>query len=201
MAQNSWDILYPRSASRTNTASLWSTTVAAGTEIDLRQEMSNLLYGASDEIAKGRQGLLRVARIDSTTGEPIKCPCRDEITDEPDLEFYCRTCLGMGFLWDERKIVYYKDDDSVSKKDESYFYMEYDENPARRDWIIEVQLDQDGEPIEPVTRELFYKTLTAEAFRSDLGRIEYWRCRAKLERKWSVRYDVASRQHEPTTRS
>lgn len=200
MMQEPWDTLYPRSVSSADATNPWPGTVVSGVEIDLRQEMNRTLYGASDEIAKGRQGLLRVARIGSN-GEPIKCPCRDTITDEQDLDFYCSTCLGMGFLWDERKIVYYKDDESVLKKDESYFYMEYHEGPTRWDWIIEVVLDEDGKPVEPVQRDLYYKSLIAEAFRSDLGRIEYWRCRTKLERKWSVRYGVAFRQHEPTTRS
>lgn len=200
MSRDPWDIPYPTRTTQSTSFSPWVRDASLGVEIDLRQEMYRTLYGAVDEIAKGKQGLLRVARVDSD-GNPEKCPCRDEITDEPTKDFYCRTCLGMGFLWDERKIVYYKDDDSLSKKDESYFYMEYFENPTRFDWIVEIRLDEEGEPVVPVKRELFYPILYAEAFRSDTGRIEYWRCRAKLERKWSVWYGNPSRQHEPTTRT
>lgn len=199
MTQDSWDNMYPTSSRTTDPASPWPSTVRGKVEIDLRDEMNRLLYGASDELAKGRIGLIRVARLDDE-GNAIKCPCRDEITDEQDEDFYCRTCLSMGFLWDERQIVYYKDDDTLSKKDEVYFYMEYFENPTSTDWIIEIKLDEEGRPTSPVTRTLYYKSMAAEAFRSDAGRIEYWRCRAKPERQWSVWYGNKSRQHEPTTR-
>jgi hypothetical protein len=195
---DSWDILYPGSTNIEVTTPWLSNS--NNIEIDLRIELHKTLYGSIDEIAKGRQGLLRVARVDNN-GDLVKCPCRDEITDEPDKDFFCKTCYGFGYLWNERKIVYYRDDDSVSKHDESYFYMEYFENPTRFDCIIEVALDMDGQPKMPVRRELYYPILFAEAFRSDTGRIEYWRCRAKLERKWSVWYGTKTRQHEPTTRS
>lgn len=192
--------VYPRSVLTGGSPSPWPSGVFSGDELDLRAELQRTLYGAPDETPKGRTGLLRVMRLDSD-GNPTKCPCRDTITDEPDKDFYCRVCLGMGFLWDERKIVYYRDDDSKSKKDEVYFYLEHTDNPARWDYIIELKLDGDGSVIEPEERDLFYKIEYAEAFRSDRGRIEYWRCRTTLERKWSVWYGNASRQHEPTTRS
>jgi hypothetical protein len=198
MTQNPWDDLYPTRISVSDSSNPWP-IMTSRVEIDLREEMHKLLYGAPDEIAKGRIGLIRVVRRD-VDGNPIKCLCRDSITDEPDEDFYCRTCLGMGFLWDERKIVYYKDDDTLSKKDEVYFYMEYFENPRSSDWIIELKRDEEGRPIAPLTRELYYKNMKVDAFRSDTGRIEYWRCRAELEKQWSIWYGNTSRQHEPTTR-
>lgn len=200
MANDPWDNLYPGSSYSQNKADPWPSNYKQRIELDLREEMNRLLYGAEDEIAKGRVGLLRVARRDEND-KLIKCPCRDIITDEPDKDFYCRTCLSMGFLWDERKIVYYKDDNTLSKKDEVYFYMEYDVNPRSSDWIIEIKVDEDGNPTSPLTRKVYYKSMATEAFRSNTGRIEFWRCRAVPEKQWSVWYGNTSRQHEPIERA
>jgi len=170
-------------------------------ELDLRNELHRLLYGASDEISKGKIGLLRRMRADEN-GELIKCPCRNTITNEPSRDFFCRYCHGHGYFWDELKIVYYRDDDSFTKKEgnteefeRDYFYFEYNVDIRTSDFIIEVRLDKEGRPYQPVEREKVFNILSADTFRSDNGRVEFWQIRAKEEQKWSVWYGVKNRQY------
>lgn len=163
-------------------------------EIDLRVELQRTFFGASDEVRKAKKGILRKMRRDSD-GEHVRCPCRDKCTDEPDKDFYCRYCLGMGFLWDEREIVYYKNEDSFNKQEGFLFYLQYDEELSTEDYIIEINLDKEGEPVMPVERQTFFDIVRAQAYRSDRGRIEFWQVRAKEERKWSVWYGVKNRQY------
>lgn len=170
-------------------------------ELDLRAELNRTLLGYNDEISKGRIGLLRKMRS-NPNGDLIKCPCRDKITDEPDKDFYCRSCLGMGFLWDERKIVYYRDDGSFRKREdklEEYegdnFYIEYDAIVSASDYIVVVKLSENGMPQIPVVREKLFKIISADPFRADNGRIEFWRIRATEERNWSIWYGNKNRQH------
>jgi hypothetical protein len=194
-----WDELYPTSTiGAVDSYSPWYTISSSGGEIDLRQEMHRTLYGASDETAKGRTGLLRRMRRDANN-KFVFCPCRDIITNEPDKDYICRTCWGMGYLWDEETLVYFRDDDTLRRSGEVYFYVEYTVNPNDEDYIIQLSRDVDGVPSIPAEREdKVYNIIEAEAFRSDSGRIEYWRCRTKIERKWSVWYGVTSRQHQPS---
>ena len=196
MPQNPWDILYPSTVTSTDLLSLWPVQTSPGVELNLREEMYRLLYGAADEIAKGVIGMFRRARLDAN-GKKVKCPCRDTITDEPDKDFYCRTCIGLGYLWDERELVYYKSDDTLRKTDEMFFYVEYFVRPSIGDYIVELIRDAEGVITPPGMREKLYRIIEAEPFRSDVGRIEYWRCRTVYEREWSVWYGVQSRQHEP----
>lgn len=196
-----WHTLYP-SANNHQGADItpWGSGTVAELELDLRQEMREFLHGSTGEIAKGRTGLLRRMRTNSD-GEKIKCPCRDTVTDEPDRDYYCRTCNGVGYLWDERELVYYKDDGSLEIEDETFFYMEYFVKPSKDDYIVELIRDVNGNVISQSEREAFYKVIEAEPFRADNGRIEYWRCRAEKERKWSVWYGTTPRQHDPTAGS
>ena len=184
----------------TNTHRLYPTS-SRGKELDLRDELKRLLYGASDEVAKGRIGLLRRVKRDSS-GHPIRCSCRDTVTDEPDKDYYCRYCWGVGYFWDEVKIVYYRNDDSFRKregKNQEYegddFFIEYNVDITTEDAIVTVKLDDDGNPISPVTRDKTFKILSADPFRADNGRIEFWRVRAVEGRKWSIWYGVKNRQH------
>jgi hypothetical protein len=176
-------------------------TEGTGKELDLRVELARTLYGAPDEVPKGRVGLLRKMRSNSN-GDLVRCPCRDKITDEPDKDFYCRSCSGMGFLWDERKIVYYRDDSSFRKREDKLeefegdnFYLEYNVNVSTSDYIVVVKLLEDGTPQVPVVREKLFKIISADSFRADNGRIEFWRIRATEERNWSIWYGNKNRQH------
>jgi hypothetical protein len=187
MSTNPYTSPYPTSATRK--------------ELDLRDEMERLLYGASDEIAKGREGLLRRMRRDNN-GFLKQCPCRGRDNNEPDRDFYCPYCIGMGYFWDEVKIVYYRNDDSFRKiegKNREFegdvFYFEYDTVITPDDYIITVKLDLDGDPITPVERDVYFKILSVDPFRSDTGRVEFLAVRAKEERKWSTHYGVKNRQY------
>jgi len=157
-----------------------------GIEINLRKVMYDLLYGTSQEIAKGREGLLRRMRRDSNN-DPIKCSCRDKISDEPDKDYYCRYCLGMGFFWDEVKIVYYRDGEK--------FYIEYGTELTEEDYVVTLKLDASGSPSVPITRDKYFKIMDATPYRSDQGRTEYWEAVTKEEREWSIWYGVKNRQH------
>jgi hypothetical protein len=176
-------------------------TSSSGKELNLRTEFYRTLFGAVDEEAKGREGLLRKMRRDSD-GNPIRCVCRDIVTDEPDKDYYCRYCLGMGYYWDEIKIIYFRNDNSFRKregKNEEFegddFFLQYDVEVTPADYIVTVILDTEGNPSSPITRNKFFKILSADSFRSDNGRIEFWRVRAIEERKWSVWYGNQNRQH------
>jgi hypothetical protein len=180
-------------------------TSSSGKELNLREELRRLLYGAADEEAKGRVGLLRKIRLD-TAGEPLRCPCRDKLTDESDLDYYCRSCLGQGWFWDEIKIVYYRNDDSFRKvqgKNQEYegddFFVGYSQAITTRDLIVVTQLDEDGNIVVPVVRECIFKIVSADPFRADHGRIEFWRLRAVETRKWSVFNGVKNRQYNGST--
>jgi len=176
-------------------------TSNSGIELDLRSEMEDLLYGSSGEIAKGKKGLLRRMRADSS-GDLLRCPCRDTATDEPDQDFFCRYCHGHGYFWDEYEIVYYKNDDSfrkvegrVQEYESDMFFLEYSLDVSPSDFIIEIVLDNDGTPVQPVQRLKVYDIISADQFRADYGRVEFLQIRAKLQRKWSVWYEVTNRQY------
>ena len=174
---------------------------ASAQEIDLRAELHQTLYGSTREIPKGKIGLLRVMRRD-TDNNPIRCSCRNRLTDEPERDSFCRYCHGHGYFWDEHKIVYYKNDDSFRKREgrvQEYpgdlFYLEYSETVAPGDFLIEISLDSDGVPVQPIERQKEYAIISADHFRADRGRVEFWRLRAKFQRNWSVWYDrVKNRQ-------
>ena len=162
-------------------------------EIDLRQEIYNTLHGSIDEIKKGRIGLIRIMNRDSN-GDPISCPCRDKQTDDSSRDSYCRHCLGMGYIWTEYPILYYKNEDSYKEKEGFLFYLEYNSNISDIDYLITVKLDKSGEPIIPAERDKVFKINFASEERSDNGRIEFWQIRALEERKWSIYYEVKNRQ-------
>jgi len=172
----------------------YSRTGSSGLELDLRAEMDDLLFGSYGEVAKGKVGLLRKMRIDSN-GEHIRCPCRNKVTDEPSRDQYCRYCHGHGYFWDETQIVYYKNNDSFVKDGEGLFYLQYDLEITERDYIIELKLDSEGRPIEEIERESVYEIESADKFRADNGRIEFWQISAKYNREWSVHYGVKNRQY------
>jgi len=169
-------------------------------ELDIREELNRTLYGASDEVAKGRVGLLRRMRRDDNN-KLIRCPCRDALSDEPDRDYYCRSCLGHGYLWDEVEIVYYNNSAPFSRAEGKVqdfngeiFYTEYDNIISPEDYLVEIKTDNSGKPRRPVTREKYYNIQDAKHLRCDVGRAEFWQIRAKYQRPWSVWYGVENRQ-------
>ena len=190
--------LYPSIAihrSPTGYSALWPISAYGRKEIDLRVEFFEFLHGSNLEIPKGRPVILRRMRHDDN-GELIACPCVSEKTGEPDRDTVCKYCWGEGFLWNEEWITSYKvlvsSNEGLVRKDKNYnagnsniplafFYTEYQTEPTRRDRIIEVTLDSDGRVSVPYNREAIFRIATAEAFRSDIGRIEYWRLAVLLD--------------------
>lgn len=170
-------------------------------ELDLRKELRELLDGSWEEIPKGRIGYLRKVRLDENEN-PIRCKCRDRITDEPDEDYYCPKCLGIGYLWDEEEITFYRNDNSFRKVEGKtrefpgdYFYVKYTENITTNDYIVIINNDKEGKTNKPIKRFILFDIISADEFRCDNGRIEYWRIRAKEKRKWSIRYGIQNRQH------
>lgn len=175
--------------------------VTTGKELDLRAELRRTLYGAPDEVAKGKVGMLRKMREDAN-GDLVRCPCRNQATTEPDRDFFCRYCHGMGYFWDEYKIVYYKNNESFKKSpgneedfESNMFYFEWNAVIKATDFVVEVELDKEGRPVLPVNRLKIYDIISADELRADNGRTEFWQIRARERREWSVWYDVKNRQH------
>lgn len=167
---------------------------SSGTEVDLRDEMQRFLYGDGCEIPKGRKGFLRRMRTNDA-GNLIQCPCVDPLTHEPDLDSLCPYCLGESYLWDEELITYYKviigGSGLASKIQKTvpgelnipfvFWYTEHIVNPTLKDRLIEVKLDLEGNVILPLDRIGVYRLETVEPFRSDHGRVEYFRLGTNLE--------------------
>ena len=190
--------LYPErttlAGSTTSYSALWPVS-GSGREVDLRQEFYEFLFGSPTEVPKGRPGILRRMREDDD-GELVVCPCVDEKTGEPDRDTICPYCWGEGYLWDEEWVTFYKmivsSHEGLVRKNQPYkpgmsnipfvfFYLEYDVVPGSFDKIVEVSLDTEGVISLPYTREAIYPIATAEAFRSDNGRVEYWRVAVVLD--------------------
>jgi hypothetical protein len=166
-----------------------------GCEVDLRDEFFRTLYGDGCEIPKGQKGFLRRMRKDEN-GRLIPCACVDSLTHEPDLDSLCPYCLGEGYFWDEELITFYKviigTGQGLANKIRKlipgelnipfvFWYVEYNVNPTKEDRLIEVELDLEGNVIIPVNRIGTYRLETVEAFRSDHGRVEYFRLGTNLE--------------------
>jgi hypothetical protein len=167
-----------------------STYVNNRKELNLREELHRTLYGALDEVAKGRVGMLRKMRRDED-GKLVSCACRDQVTEEPDRDYYCKTCLGEGYLWDEQQVVYYKNDEG--SEDGSMFFFEYNEDISLIDRIIELDLSDEGDPANPPVRHKIYEIVKVDRLRADNGRIEFLQVTAKYRRDWSVWYGVNPR--------
>ena len=162
-------------------------------EIDLREELNKTLYGSSNELAKGQFAILRRMRRKDGVSYPIseenlqKCPC----TENPDLEadrvVKCQWCYGERFLFDDEFIVTYRASkfnyvDMERPKGYgnlaislAFFYCEHTIMPSRFDKIIEPMIDYDGNVISPIEVKVKHNIEMADAFRSDNGRIEFWR--------------------------
>ncbi len=171
-------------------------------EINLRREMESFLAGEIDEIAKGRTGIIRKMRKDAS-GDLIRCPCRDQTTDEPDKDYNCYNCKGHGYFWDEYEIVYYKNSDSFrriqgkNREVGTYdFYMRYSEDISSNDFLVTLKLDPDGNVILPLEEDDLFEINSAIGFRGDQGRIEFWQVKATEVADWSVHYgNVKNRQY------
>lgn len=160
------------------------------TEPDMRKELSATFDGIFPEIAKAQKVVLR--KMDITK----PCECVDILTKEPDKDVFCPICLGEGFHWEETFLDTYKviirSSVGLSSKEELIspglvnialvsFYFRYGltlnttQGRSIPDRIVELVLGVDGKPVRPYRREHVYRIGTAIDFRSDHGRLEYWK--------------------------
>lgn len=170
-------------------------------EIDLREEMKLLLEGDGRYPRRGHWVVLR--RMDRRQ----RCRCwkekgagTDQYTldkgkyNEPKLR--CPICNGEEYVYDDelhlsRKRLVAPEIGLANTETMSdigwmninyiVFYFQHYVNPEKGDKIIEVNLDDSGNPIRPITHKEVYRIAVAEPFRDQLGRVEYWRAAAKLE--------------------
>lgn len=163
-------------------------------EGDIRQEVINTLYGTTREVAKRRTGLYRRTRLDEN-GEKTPCSCVNTTTTEADQDSPCPFCDGVGYYWDEVWFDYYKvitgieaalslrenfEDMGTLNVPRVSIYTHYDLAPVlvrghTEDRIIELRLDSEGKVVRPYVRERIYRIGSAMDFRSDNGRLEYWK--------------------------
>jgi len=159
------------------------------TEPDLRFELDATLRGIFPEIPKAINMLLRKMRRD-TDSKLIKCSCVDLVTHEPDIDTFCPICHGEGNLWDETLVEGYKQTIGSTQSlvaDERQlksgiinvqsinFYTRYDTVYTQEDKLVELYLTVDGEIVIPYRRKKIYVINTTLDFRSDYGRLEYWK--------------------------
>ena len=162
-------------------------------EINVRKEVNNFLFGASDEIAKG--GIFVVRRMrrqsgvlyPSATSDLQQCECALGLTREPNKEYGCDKCDGEGFIFDEEIVTGYKTNRFEYQDVEryrpwgkeshgiSFFYIEYHKDLTKYDKIIEPIIDLNGNVGSPLKKLTQHNIHMAERFRSDKGRTEYWR--------------------------
>ncbi len=164
------------------------------TEPNMRAELEATFDGLFPEIAKAQPIVLRLARRDSDN-DLIPCQCVDILTHEPDRDTFCPTCFGEGFLWDETLTDTYKviirSSVGLSSKEDLIkpgltniplvsFFFRYNipitfKDDLISDKVVEILLDKAGDAVRPFQRERLYRIGTAIDFRSDNGKLEYWK--------------------------
>jgi hypothetical protein len=146
---------------------------------------------ATDELRKKYRGIKQVKDF-FVPGEGylIPCDCVDSITREPDVDHFCPICFGEGWIWDEYEVDTYrinlKSDVGKSLKESliaagltniplMIFYVRSSELITRADKMIEIWTDTEGEALRPYRRKSLYRIGTPIDFRSDGGKLEYWK--------------------------
>lgn len=170
-------------------------------EIDLRSELKDLLNGTSSSPQRGHWVLLR------RTEKTQRCTCwnergsgddkwnrDDRKYDEPKED--CIICKGTGWIIDDelhlvrRRIISppiglagQERISPVGIMNIPYlvYYLKYYVVPKKEDKIIEIENDDDGNPVRPFVQTEMHNISITEPLRDQKGRIEYWRCACKLE--------------------
>jgi hypothetical protein len=170
-------------------------------ETDLRSEMKIMLEGNEYEPRRGHWILLR--RMDHRQ----RCLCwnkkgKDEEKysldkgkyNEPELR--CPVCSGEGWVYEDelhlvrRRLVSPEIGLAASETMSDIgwmninyivFYFQHYVAPQRGDKVIEIELDDDANPIRPFKKIEMYRIAVSEPFRDQNGRVEYWRAAGKLE--------------------
>lgn len=161
---------------------------SGSSEISIRDEFYNTMYGFYPEIAKHQKGLLRRFRRDSSENL-INCPCVDKVTQEPDRETKCPVCLGEGKLWDEEPIQFYHvsanqlratsqdvlQKPGIMNTNTEVIYISSQFNLTKDDKIVYLRLDKEGFPIAPLKRNQLFRISDLQEKRLDNGRLEFWK--------------------------
>lgn len=178
----------------TSSTSFYSGSTGAS-EPNMRQELINTFDGQFPEIAKAQTGLLRRMRRDADNNK-LMCPCVDPVTKEPDKDRFCPICYGEAYYWDEEEIQLYRvlegGDSTNTIRDNLtspgliniplvVFYIRYDSNITRDDKIVELELELSGKVKIPKRRRFLYRVESAWDYRSDNGKLEYWKVFAHKE--------------------
>jgi hypothetical protein len=165
------------------------------TEPDMRTEFNRFLAGRWPEVSKQQTGLLRKFRRDSND-KLIPCPCVDTLTHEPDKDIFCPICMGSGYYWDEVYVYFYRvleesdPSNALQNSQESpgllskkvvVFYIRYDAEITDDDRLIEIDLSDEGVPVTPLKRKKVYRIGRLWDYRSDNGRIEYYKAFVFME--------------------
>lgn len=123
-------------------------------------------------------------------GYLLLCPCIDKLTGESDLDNFCPVCHGERYIWEEYFIEGYKmivAGNSTGAVKETQikpgltniplvvFYTKSSVPLTRADKIVEVWVDEEGQPKRPYRRKSIYRIGTIIDFRSDAGKLEYWK--------------------------
>jgi len=160
------------------------------TEPNMREEFIHTMDGFYPEVAKKQTGLLRRMRRTTNNGLLIACGCVDSFTQEPDKDRWCPVCMGEGVLFDEELVTFYKTlearpvanalrdtqiDPGLLNIPLVVFYIRYSAAITKDDKLIEITLDDNGDPVSPYVRRALYRIGTAWEYRSDNGKLEYFK--------------------------
>lgn len=159
--------------------------------INMRHEMINFLDGSIFEVSKSQRGVVRKIRLNDV-GDPVLCPCVDNITREQDRDYFCPICLGERYLWDEKFIDFYKvqrgDANGLHSKevgnihtDINIFYLSYTANINKYDKLIEITLNLDGTVRYPIKRVDMWQITEIVELRLDFGKVEFIKAFARKE--------------------
>lgn len=181
----------------TRTTSNSSFYSSSSSEPNMRQELIDMFEGTFKEIPKAQTFLIRKMQKDPSTNKLIPCKCVDIVTKEPDKDRFCPFCFGEGYYWDESEIEGYRTiegaDRLIATRDRSaggagllniplvVFYLRYDAEIKNYDKIITIDTDIEGAAVIPKKRTGVYRIEGLWDYRSDRGKLEYFKVYTHLE--------------------
>lgn len=153
--------------------------------ISIRDEFNDLLLGDDLGVPTGTPFLIRKARLVAGTNIPEVCECVDPVTREPDKDFPCPKCHGLGHYFEEN--IYYgwkfrsgvKSDNNqqasmgeVGQRSHN-FYFRFNEVFGKIDAIYDVLMDTEGNVVNPIQRIAQHKPTAVDVVRLDNSRVEF----------------------------
>jgi len=102
----------------------------------------------------------------------------------------CTSCLGIGYSFVDKLVKAYryrplygvdtKTMVGVINTQTRVYILEHGQQPKQVDWILELELNSDNQPVQPFRVTSRFKIQDAMPMRGDDdGRIEYWHCIAE----------------------